>query len=165
MPVFDSAVCLLCSTPWWKSRWVFQTPQMLWGKIFQYGWYLGCSLTGSSYFFFLGSMHAHSLSKCFLLAGLDDTNGLTSSISTFRNASHALANFYSSSLLETGESKCQDLPYLLFPWLYRAEWAWVGWVYLCWCSSITIWAKTTRNLWKPLKCLICLWIQWALGRE
>lgn len=69
----------------------------------------------------LGSVHAHSLSKCFLLTGLDDTNGLTTSISAFRNASQALASFYSSSLLEAGESKCQDLPYLLFLWLYRAE--------------------------------------------
>jgi len=29
MPVSDIAVCLLCSTPSWKSRWVFQTPQVL----------------------------------------------------------------------------------------------------------------------------------------
>lgn len=77
-----------------------------------------------SYWFkllFLGSTHAHSLFKCFLLIVLDDTNGLTSLISTLRNASQALTNFYSSSLLETGESKCQDLPHLLFLWLYRAE--------------------------------------------
>lgn len=56
-----------------------------------------------SYWFkllFLGSMHAHSLSKCFLLTRLDDKNGLTSSVSTFRNASQALGNSYSSSLLE-----------------------------------------------------------------
>lgn len=77
-----------------------------------------------SYWFkllFLGSMHAHSLSKCFLLTSLDDKNGLTSSVSTFRKASQALGNSYSSSLLETRESKYQDIPYLLFPWLCRAE--------------------------------------------
>lgn len=70
---------------------------------------------------FLISVHAHSLSKCFLLTRLDDTNDLTSSISTIRNVGQALANFYSPSLLEAGEYKCQNLPYLLFPWLCRAE--------------------------------------------